>query len=292
MAVAGAEPDAGQAAAAGFGSTSSRFGDTNSSSPGPGKYTADQAVSMAADAARRAAAASRRGIFGSAAERFSSGISSAAISPGAAAGVMAGADGAAGSLVGSDACTIDCGAATCMAAAAARPSPGFVSSSQRFQPAAAPVAAPDYCSWDGKPGSLRGDAARLGPGAYMKLDDWGGKAAGQGPKLGTTAGGGRYPAHHTVPFGSEAQRINPAMAADAAARKGATPGPGAYSNAAVDMRQVFKAMSVPGSGAGFSTGSKRFGSSTSVSPGPGTYTEDVANSCSLVRPSFNVTLDC
>lgn len=46
---------------------------------------------------------------------------------------------------------------------------GFVSSSQRFAPAAAPAAAPDYSSWDGEPGSLRGDAGRLGPGAYVKL---------------------------------------------------------------------------------------------------------------------------
>lgn len=58
------------------------------------------------------------------------------------------------------------------------------------------------------------------------------------------------------------------------------------------MRQVFRPLSMPGSAAGFSTGSRRFGSSTSVSPGPGAYTEDTANSCSLVRPSYNVTLDC
>jgi hypothetical protein len=36
IAVSHADQDASQAAAAGFGSTSSRFGDTSSSSPGPG----------------------------------------------------------------------------------------------------------------------------------------------------------------------------------------------------------------------------------------------------------------
>jgi hypothetical protein len=223
---------------------------------------------------------------------------------------------------------------------------GFVSSSQRFTPAAAPVAAPDYGSWDGEPNSLRGDAARLGPGAYVQLvggsitrhqpsnvapagtypvlcriyspqprafldskpvsctwltcadfactigllrhlqDDWGGKAAGRGSRP------GRHHGYHTAPFGSEAQRSSPALTAVTAAKKGATPGPGAYSNATVDMKQVFRPLSVPGGGAGFSTGSKRFSSSTSVSPGPGAYIEDVAHSCSLVRPSYNVTLDC
>jgi hypothetical protein len=120
-------------------------------------------------------------------------------------------------------------------------------------------------------------------------DDWGGMSAGRGGRSGSAGAGGQHPAYHTAAFGSEAQRSSPALAA---AEKGSTPGPGAYSNAAVDMKQVFRPMSVPNGGAGFSTGSKRFSSSTSVSPGPGTYTEDVANSCSLVRPSYNVTLDC
>jgi hypothetical protein len=44
---------------------------------------------------------------------------------------------------------------------------GFVSSSERFSAAAAPIAAPDYASFDGS--TMKGDQARLGPGAYIKL---------------------------------------------------------------------------------------------------------------------------
>ncbi|WIA38900.1 hypothetical protein OEZ86_002173 [Tetradesmus obliquus] len=282
-----ADQDAGQTAA-GFGSTSNRFGDANVNSPGPGKYSADQAASMAADAAKKAAAASRRGVFGSAAERFSSGSNCGANSAVAAAASGATAGGGACSALGPGAYDVDCGVARHVAAAAARPSPGFVSSSQRFAPAAAPAAAPDYSSWDGEPGSLRGDAGRLGPGAYVKLEEWGGKAAARS----STAGGCCRPSYHSVPFGSEAPRSSPLLAAAGAGHKGATPGPGAYDKATVEMRQVFRPLSMPGSAAGFSTGSRRFGSSTSVSPGPGAYTEDTANSCSLVRPSYNVTLDC
>jgi hypothetical protein len=43
---------------------------------------------------------------------------------------------------------------------------GFASASNRFAPVAAPPAAPDYSSWDGQAGTLRGDASRLGPGSY------------------------------------------------------------------------------------------------------------------------------
>jgi hypothetical protein len=180
-----ADQDASQAAAAGFGSTSSRFGDTSSSSPGPGryscctasvhhgsrptahtypsstqhhyhttaaarhacwclslqwfvtcllcccivlclcatgKYTADQADSIAADAARKTAAASRRGVFGSAAERFMSGSAGDSSPVAAAAGVTA-AGSAASSQLGPGAYEVDCGVSTRVAAAAARPSP-------------------------------------------------------------------------------------------------------------------------------------------------------------------------
>jgi hypothetical protein len=44
---------------------------------------------------------------------------------------------------------------------------GFVSASQRFTPAAAPIAAPDFNTFDGS--TMRGDQTRLGPGTYLKL---------------------------------------------------------------------------------------------------------------------------
>lgn len=67
---------------------------------------------------------------------------------------------------------------------------------------------------------------------------------------------------------------------------------GAYDSAAVDMKEVFRPLSVPSSNrAGFSGSAKRFGASTTVTPGPGAYIADTASTCSLVKPSYNVTLE-
>lgn len=131
-------------------------------------------------------------------------------------------------------------------------------------------------------------------------DDWGSKGAGRactaagGLKCSTGGTHGRHLAYHVAPFGSEASRSSPAAAAAATATTAVgavSPGPGAY-DAPVDLKQVFRPLSVPGvNRAGFSASGRRFCSSATVSPGPGAYAADSASSCSLVRPSFNVTLD-
>jgi hypothetical protein len=87
-----------------------------------GKYTADQAASMAADAAKKAAAASRRGVFGSAAERFSKG-SAGVSNQVAAAAIIPAAGSGSSSQLGPGAYEVDGGVAKRVAAAAARPSP-------------------------------------------------------------------------------------------------------------------------------------------------------------------------
>jgi hypothetical protein len=84
---------------------------------------------MAADAARKAAVASRRGVFGSAAERFRQG-SAGACSPVAPAAVVAAAGSGASSQLGPGAYEVDCGVAKRVAAAAARPSPVSLSCEQ------------------------------------------------------------------------------------------------------------------------------------------------------------------
>jgi hypothetical protein len=88
-----------------------------------GNYSADQAASMAAEAAKKAANASRRGIFGSAAERFSSSSACGANNPVAAAASCIAASSGGCSPLGPGAYEVDCGVARHAAAAAARPSP-------------------------------------------------------------------------------------------------------------------------------------------------------------------------
>lgn len=84
---------------------------------------------MAAEAARKAAAASKRGAFGSATDRFaaqSSGGGGGAEGPVAAVVAAAGGGGAAAvgaTRLGPGCCKVDCGVAKEVAAAAVRPSP-------------------------------------------------------------------------------------------------------------------------------------------------------------------------
>jgi hypothetical protein len=70
------------------------------------------------------------------------------------------------------------------------------------------------------------------------------------------------------------------------ALRGVCAGAGAY--AAVDVAKVFQPLSMPGK-AGFATTSQRFKlkGATPETVGPGTY----VTQGSLVRPTFNVTLD-
>lgn len=64
---------------------------------------------------------------------------------------------------------------------------------------------------------------------------------------------------------------------------------GAYSS--VDVAKVFQPLSMPGSGAGFTTSAQRFklAAATPASVGPGSYYMPAQSS--LIKPSFNVTLD-
>lgn len=68
---------------------------------------------------------------------------------------------------------------------------GFASGSERFTPASAPIASPDYASFDGS--SMRGDQTQLGPGAYLKLVSAGvtsGWWQGRSGKLGSSSKAG------------------------------------------------------------------------------------------------------
>eukprot|EP00879_Flechtneria_rotunda_P020616 GHRR01021695.1.p1 GENE.GHRR01021695.1~~GHRR01021695.1.p1 ORF type:complete len:281 (+),score=94.98 GHRR01021695.1:188-1030(+) len=259
-----------------------------------GRYSADQVVSLSTEAARRAATASKRGAFNTATERFGTGQPAGALERSfqgvlAAAAVGPSAD----DLPGPGQYNVDYGGLTRKAAAAAvRPSAGFISATKRFEAIAAPRAKPNCSCWDGSPSNLRGDAARLGPGAYMQQDEWIGKQSGHAKGAGACTGSmqhssSKHLGYHKAAFGRKASRSSPS-----GAHNSHTPGPGAYSNATKDMKEVFRPLNVPGSNrAGFSAGSQRFSSSETAPPGPGRYCADAANSCSMIRPSFNVTLD-
>eukprot|EP00775_Hariotina_reticulata_P001134 gene1134-1472_t len=185
-----------------------------------GRYAADQVMSLSADVARRTAASRTPGSFGSAADRFGAGDTNSNVF------------------------------ATCVFFGIQ----GFASASKRFAPSVALPTAPDYSSWDGEDGTLRGDASRLGPGLY-RLQASSDDRRGMGPT------------------------------------PGLTPGPGAYSNAAKDMHQIFRPLSVPETNrASFSAGSRRFATSSTSTPGPGAYTAFVPDgSSTFLKPSFNVT---
>ena len=104
----------------------------------------------------------------------------------------------------------------------------FASATARFTPATAPAAKPDYSCWDGSKESLKGDVARLGPGAYIKLDDWSRKGWQSNPyrtpmaqkaaASGTAGGGGTGRLGGVAPVGGVAainqsinQNARPAM---------------------------------------------------------------------------------
>jgi hypothetical protein len=76
-------------------------------------------------------------------------------------------------------------------------------------------------------------------------------------------------------------------AAAGCAGSSSSPGPGAYS--VVDVRRVFKPVASASATAGFATSAQRFVSNaaTPCAVGPGSY----AYASSLVKPSYNVTLD-
>jgi hypothetical protein len=93
----------------------------------------------------------------------------------------------------------------------------FASQSTRFRSPSAPIAKPDYSCWDNSPESLKGDVTRLGPGSYLKLDNWGAKQQrGYGPR-GTTG----------TAFGSSNKQAHGSLARPDAA---VVPGPGVCTN--------------------------------------------------------------
>ncbi|KAF8059097.1 hypothetical protein HT031_005269 [Scenedesmus sp. PABB004] len=241
--------------AAGFGSTSSRFVDGADASQGPGSFV--DATSLAADVSRKVAAASRRGAFGSAADRFGAAVSAGCPGAWGAAGEPGPGPGA-----------FEPPAGVAQPGGAARPSPVFASSTQRFAPPpAAPVACPELapsCSPDDGGICMRGDVTRLGPGSHTRLVDWG--ACQQWHRH----------ARRATPFGSDAHRSSGAASG--------APGPGAY-----HVSRANRPRSSPGrAGSSFASGARRFlPDGSAATPGPGTYS--VAGE--LARPSFNVTLD-
>jgi hypothetical protein len=111
----------------------------------------------------------------------------------------------------------------------------FASATARFTAAAAPIAKPDYSCWDGSKESLKGDVTRLGPGAYMKLDDWTrrGWQSRYNAAAGVAGGGGNQGCNSSTVkggFGSSSNRSFSAAAGGAAGGKkdssGSSPGPG------------------------------------------------------------------
>lgn len=68
------------------------------------------------------------------------------------------------------------------------------------------------------------------------------------------------------------------------------PGPGAYSNAALDLSTQQSMKPFTRIKAGFAAGTDRFGtSSKGAAPGPGAY--DGVQASTLGKPTFNVTYD-
>eukprot|EP00877_Chromochloris_zofingiensis_P010761 jgi/Chrzof1/5939/Cz16g21090.t1 len=192
-----------------FLTTTARFQSSATDAPGPGNYMADQVLSLSGDISRKLA--SRRGAFGSAAPR----------AVGASAAVAAAAVAVPSPSHDSNSVTAAHAASAVPVKDSDRASSAFASTSDRFRSATAPIAAPDYSSWDGC-SVLPGDAAGLGPGSYELMADW---SRGRPVSAGSTPN--RHVSYRSSAFLSDTNRFSSGVGSSLVSRQQLeTPGPG------------------------------------------------------------------
>lgn len=145
-------------------------------------------------------------------------------------------------------------------------SPAFASKADRFRPETAPPAALDLTEYDGN-GPIKGDPSRLGPGAYTLPSNWNQRNQK-----------GNYLGYRKPGFGSESNRFKH--------KAEGGPGPAVYNNA-VDIKQVYRPITVPNPKGAFGVQMDRFKNTKTYTPGPGYYEAENG----LNKKSFNITVD-
>lgn len=244
-----------------FASAVPRFYSNDNGLPGSGQYDEQDNYSLASTVNKKLV--SRSGAFGSAASRFRE----------SAATATAHATGAIDLSPGPTSYDPDAGSK------ARKSSSMFQSKTRRF-----PVrSAPPGGGQAGRKGeevplmdsnTPKYDPTAIGPGTYVLEDTWSANAIK------------RRSRRQGNVFISQQDRFGGPL--PPGAPKSITPGPGRYSH--TRERDAFKPFVRQLPGTGFSTQSRRFKASTTVSPGPGSYEASDPNSDMLKR-SFNVTVD-
>lgn len=228
-----------------FNTQSNRFSGDETLPPGPGQYQAEAVTCLQKDVETKSSIC-RSGIFGTLAPRFqlknSQYVQLQQPGPG------------------------NYNPKTVSKPGAKKTNAVFASKSDRFRPETAPPAALDVVEYDGN-GPVKGDPARLGPGAYSLPDNWN-----------TRNQKGNYLGYRKPGFMSESNRFKEKVDPN--------PGPGVYDNA-ISVKEAFRPITVPNQKSAFGVQVGRFGAGKTYTPGPGYYEAD----SDIVKKSYNITVD-